>query len=81
MPLHMADIGSDNYDQEFTYGLMESEAKMLREIHEALERMELRIYGVCLETGNPIERPRLDAKPWAKYCIEVVRELERLGKI
>ncbi len=81
MPLHMADIGSDNYEQEFTFGLMETEAKLLREINEALQRINLGIYGICLETGKPLSRERLDAKPWAKYCIDVVRELERQGRM
>ncbi len=77
MPVHMADIGSDNYEQEFTLGLVESERKLLREIDEALQRMFDGIYGVCMETGTPINLARLEAKPWAKYCIEVARERER----
>ncbi|MAE66045.1 MAG: hypothetical protein CMJ18_17370 [Phycisphaeraceae bacterium] len=80
-PDHMADIGSSNYEQEFTLGLVESERQMLREIDEALHRIANRTYGVCLERAIPIGRPRLDAKPWAKYCIEVVREKERLGEL
>ncbi len=67
MPLHMADVGSDNYDQEFTIGIMESERKMLREIDEALARMDRGIYGVCMESGKAIERNRLEAVPWTKY--------------
>jgi RNA polymerase-binding transcription factor DksA len=63
----MADVGSDNYDQEFTIGIMESERKMLREIDEALARMDRGIYGVCLESGKAIERNRLEAVPWTKY--------------
>ena len=73
-PEHMADVGSINYEQEFTLGLMESEQRMLREIDEAIMRINARTYGVCVETGQPIGKPRLDAKPWAKYCIEVARE-------
>ncbi|MCX5660199.1 MAG: TraR/DksA family transcriptional regulator [Planctomycetota bacterium] len=80
MPLHMADVGSDHYEQEFTLGLVESERKLLHEINEALRRMQRGIYGVCLEKGEPIGKPRLDAKPWAKYCIAVAREMERRGK-
>lgn len=80
MPLHMADVGSDHYEQEFTLGLVESERKLLHEIDEALRRMRRGIYGVCLEKGEPIGKPRLDAKPWAKYCIAVAREMERRGK-
>ncbi len=77
VPVHMADIGSDNYEQEFTLGLVESERKLLMEIDAAIERIRDRIYGVCIERGIPIGRARLDAKPWAKYCIEEARERER----
>jgi len=80
-PEHMADIGSNAYDQEFTLGLVESEHKLLREIDEALMRIANRTYGVCAETGEPIGKPRLDAKPWAKYSIQVAREKERLGRM
>ena len=80
-PEHMADIGSNNYEQEFTLGLVESEQKLLREIDEAILRIQSRTYGVCVETGSPIGKPRLDAKPWAKYCIDVAREKERLGQL
>ncbi|MEM6459493.1 MAG: TraR/DksA C4-type zinc finger protein [Planctomycetota bacterium] len=79
MPLHMADVGSDNYEQEFTLGLMESERRIVVEIDEALQRIEDKTYGVCLESAVPIGRPRLEAKPWAKYCIEVARQRERRG--
>ncbi len=79
MPLHMADVGSDNYEQEFTLGLVESERKLLIEIDGALMRIKDRIYGVCIVTGTPIPPVRLEIKPWAKYSIEVVREREKLG--
>lgn len=79
MPLHMADIGSDNYEQEFTLGLVESERKLLVEIDAALMRIQNKTYGVCIVTGTPIPPVRLEIKPWAKYSIEVVREREKLG--
>lgn len=81
LPLHMADVGSDNYEQEFTLGLVASERMLLQEIDEAVIRIQKNYYGVCLETGEPIARARLDAQPWAKYCIEVAREKERLGQL
>ncbi len=80
MPLHMADIGTDNYDQEFTLGLVESERKLLMEINEALMRIKAGTFGVCVATGKPIGKARLEIKPWAKFCIEVARELERRGR-
>jgi RNA polymerase-binding protein DksA len=77
MPIHMADIGTDNYEQEFALGLMDSERKLLREIDDALQRIEERTYGVCEGTGNPIPKARLEAQPWARYCIEYARMMEQ----
>ena len=79
VPLHMADVGSDNYDREFTLGLMETDRKLLREIDEALGRLDRGTYGVCAETGRPISRARLEFIPWAKYCIDVARQREKRG--
>lgn len=76
MPIHMADLGSDNWEQEFTLGLLDNERKLLREIDEALGRIEDRTYGTCLATHKPISKARLRAKPWARYCIEYARALE-----
>lgn len=80
MPLHMADVGSDNYEQELTLGLVESERKLVGEINEALLRIADKTFGVCEATGKVIGKPRLEAKPWAKYCIEHARELEANGR-
>ncbi len=77
LPLHMADVGSDNYDQDLTLGLMESERKMLNEIDEALDRIADGTFGICQTTGKPINKARLQAKPWAKYCIQAAREMEK----
>jgi len=77
MPIHMADIGTDNYEQEFALGLMDSERKLLQEIDDALQRIEDRKYGICEGTGKPIPKARLEAKPWARYCVEHARMLEQ----
>ena len=72
MPIHMADIGTDNYEQEFTLGLLEGERALLRDIYAALERIDRGTYGICAATGRPISKARLKARPWAKYCYEYV---------
>jgi len=79
MPIHMADIGSDNYEQEFTLGLIENEQNLLKEIDEALDRIDKGTYGVCMATGKPIGKNRLKLKPWAKYSIDYVRQSEKNG--
>jgi DnaK suppressor protein len=77
MPIHMADIGTDNYEQEFALGLMDSERKLLREIDNALQRIEQGTYGICEGTSKQIPKARLKAQPWARYCVEYARMLEQ----
>ena len=77
MPIHMADIGTDNYEQEFALGLMDSERKLLKETDDALQRIENKTYGICEGTGKPIQKARLKAQPWAKYCVEYMRMVEQ----
>ena len=76
MPIHLAELGTDTWEQEFTLGLIEKERTVLREIDEALERIDNQTYGICVMTGKPISKTRLRAKPWAKYCIEYARQRE-----
>jgi RNA polymerase-binding protein DksA len=77
MPIHMADIGTDNYEQEFALGLMDSERKLLRETDDALQRIEQGTYGICEGTGKQIRKARLEAQPWARYCVDYARMLEQ----
>jgi len=76
MPIHMADLGSDNFEQEFALGLMDSERKILAEIREALQRIDQGTFGICEGTGKTIAKARLNAKPWARYCIDYARMVE-----
>ena len=50
---------------------------ILREIDEAMERIIDGTYGICLGTGKPINKRRLNAIPWAKYSIEYARLMEQ----
>ena len=43
--------------------------KLLREIGDALHRIETDHYGICPECEEPISPKRLDAVPWARYCV------------
>ena len=77
MPIHMADIGTDNFEQEFALGLMDSERKILAEIADALGRIDKGVYGICEGTGKPIAKARLEANPWARYCIKYATMVEQ----
>ena len=72
-----ADFGSDQFEQEFTLGLMENEQNVVREIDRALDRIEEGTYGVCEGSGEKIPKARLDALPWARYTVQYQEKLER----
>ena len=80
MPFHMADAGSDNFEQEFALDLMDSEKKMLAEINDALKRIDEGAFGVCEGRGESIPKARLNAIPWARYCVTCA-ELKEKGQL
>jgi len=69
MPIHMADLGTENFEQEFTLGLVENEEETLRKIEASLERIEDGTYGDCEECGAKIPKARLEAVPYAALCV------------
>jgi RNA polymerase-binding transcription factor DksA len=77
MPIHMADVGSDNFEQEFTLALMETEEDTLGQVEGALERLEDGAYGMCVECGSKIPKARLNAIPYASQCIRCASQVER----
>jgi DnaK suppressor protein len=70
MPIHMAELGSDNFEQEFTLGLMEAEEGTLGHIESALERIDLGTYGRCVQCDGAISKARLNAIPYTPVCIK-----------
>ncbi|HOQ04432.1 MAG TPA: hypothetical protein PKY88_04395 [Anaerohalosphaeraceae bacterium] len=77
MPVHLADIGTDNFEQEFSLELMEEAKRTLHEIQLALNRIEEGTFGICEGLGIPIEKERLDAIPWTRYSLEYARQKEK----
>lgn len=75
IPIHLADQGSDNYEQDFALSLMESDEQELRNINSALEKIANGTYGLCEGCSKPIPRERLEALPSARLCI-VCKKLE-----
>lgn len=77
MPIHMADIGSDNFEQEFTLSLLENEEQVLEEIAAALERLKEGTFGKCEECEEAIPSVRLEALPYARFCVKCARKNEK----
>jgi DnaK suppressor protein len=77
MPLHMADIGSENFEQEFTLSLLANEGDTLNMIEAALERIEDGDYGLCEECETLIPKARLNALPHTPFCVKCAEKLQR----
>jgi len=76
VPSHMADMGSDTYEQDNTILLMNNEGETLVQIEGALERIEAGVYGSCMECSGKIPKTRLKAIPYTPYCVKCASELE-----
>lgn len=76
VPSHMADMGSDTFEQDNTILLMNNEGETLAQIEAALERIENGDYGRCLECSCKIPKMRLKAIPYTPYCVKCASELE-----
>jgi RNA polymerase-binding protein DksA len=77
LPQHMAEQGSDVYGQSLSLDLAAADRRLIKEIDDALVRIEKGTYGICELTGKPIRAERLEELPWARYSIEAAREIER----
>ena len=77
MPIHMADLGTDAFEQENTLNLLQNEEQVLAAIAAALERIDQGTYGRCEECNTEIPEARLRALPYARYCVECARKLEK----
>jgi RNA polymerase-binding transcription factor DksA len=74
-PFHMADHGTDTYEQEMDAMLAQRASRELEEIDDALHRLIERPerFGICENTGEPISFERLDLIPWARTCGDAAR--------
>ncbi|MCK6477851.1 MAG: hypothetical protein L6Q35_13595 [Phycisphaerales bacterium] len=77
LPQHLAEQGSETYDQSLSLDLAAADRKLIREIDDALQRIDAGTYGVCEINGKPIKMERLEELPWARHSIEAARDLER----
>ncbi len=76
VPSHIADLGSDTYEQDNTILLMNNEGETLVQIEGALERVEEGVYGSCIECSGKIPKTRLKAIPHTPYCVKCASDIE-----
>lgn len=86
-PTHLAELGTQNYERDFSLQFVENDQEVLDEIQEALERIEDGTYGICqqcAEDGKPasksmIPKTRLKAIPYARNCVSCEQKREELS--
>lgn len=72
-----ADIAADVLEQEILQELTDTQRTILDLITRALEKIKNKTYGFCEKCGNLISKKRLDALPWARYCIVCQNNIEK----
>ena len=86
-PTHIAELGTDAYEQDFALRFVENDQEVLDEIEAALVRIEEGTYGICescrqagrAPSKSQIPKTRLKAIPYARNCIECERKREELS--
>jgi DnaK suppressor protein len=68
-PADEGDLSQQSHEEWLFINRNALESGLLRELVQALRRMEEGEYGVCLSCEQPISSKRLDALPWASYCV------------
>lgn len=70
------DIASLASVDQLSMLVAETELKELKQIEDALARIEAGSYGICRSCGNPIRKDRLKAIPYATLCVKCKEEEE-----
>jgi DnaK suppressor protein len=78
--LHQADMGTDTIYAENRVYYLNSEIEKLRKLNLALKRIYDKSYGICQICGKHISEKRLQAIPYARYCIDCKNEEEKRQK-
>jgi len=70
VPFHLGDMGTDEYLHDMNTTLLANEQHIVAEAREALRRMDDGSYGKCESCGRAIAKPRLEAIPYARFCVK-----------
>lgn len=73
----IVDRANNAYTRELLFSLTGEESEQLKTIDEAISRLDDGGFGVCTSCGTEIGEPRLQAVPWARYCIDCQEKAEQ----
>jgi RNA polymerase-binding transcription factor DksA len=75
-PMHLGDQGTEEYLHGLNSTLLENENHVLTEVDDALGRLDAGTFGVCENCGQEIPKARLEAIPYARYCVPCTQALQ-----
>src|SRR5215472_7659190 len=74
------DLASEERDREINFILSDRERVKIKQIDDALDRIDDGSYGVCDSCGLEIAEERLDAMPFTRLCRDCQQDMEREAK-
>jgi DnaK suppressor protein len=78
--LDIGDLSQLDFDENIDYTLLNMQIERLREVEDALDRLEEGTYGICEECGAAINLERLKVLPFTTYCVQCQERRERMGQ-
>lgn len=74
-PMHLGDMGTEEYLHDLNATLLENEEYLAGEILSALRRIDDGVFGRCENCGETIPTERLQAIPYARYCVPCAEQI------
>ncbi|HTU93957.1 MAG TPA: TraR/DksA family transcriptional regulator [Gemmataceae bacterium] len=81
VPMHLADFGTDTFEQEMSASLLTNARQLQSEVAAALDRIEQEKFGQCEQCGRDIGEGRLQAVPYTRYCVDCAQSAENDGEV
>jgi len=75
-PMHLADLGTDTFEQEMALCLLENKSEKMQEITEAIRRLDEGTFGTCENCEKAIGKERLRALPFTRYCVRCAAQID-----
>lgn len=72
-----ADVASDAVDRRLIDSMSAKDSQLLKQIDNALERINQNKYGICVSCGNEIPQERLQSLPYTLMCVSCASAEER----
>lgn len=81
VPLHLGDMGTDEYLRELNATLLGNEQYLVGEAREAIRRLEAGTFGICEGCQKRIAQERLEAMPYTRYCVRCAELNDNLPQV